>query len=687
MRLPRNHLAGATSPYLLQHAENPVEWYPWCAEAVTRSKQEDRPIFLSIGYAACHWCHVMAHESFENAEIAALLNQHFICIKVDREERPDLDSIYMQAATAMTGSGGWPLSVFLTPDLRPFYAGTYFPSSPRHGLPAFGDVLAGIVLAWQEDREEIEQVGARLADRLTGATDALRVPRSIRDSELGAAVEALLRSHDSDSAGWGEPPKFPQAMALDFLLARAARGGTDRGKILEVVDNSLEAMSRGGMYDVVGGGFSRYSTDAAWHIPHFEKMLYDNVLLGRVYLHAWQLTGNPDYRRIVVDTLGFLNRELRHTDGGYFSSLDADSPDGEGVYYAWSREEIRAVLGADAEVVEARYGITIAGNWEGRTILQRQLDDAQTAALLGMDPTGFAPRLAACHARLLAVRSLRRRPAVDDKVLTSWNGLALAFLAEASRAPGLGDLSNACYDLATRNANFLLSALRPAGILRHSWRDGRTTEQVFLVDYAALILGLLELYQTDFEPGWFADATALAEEMLERFYSPATGFYDTPVEAELLLIRPRDLYDNATPSGAALACEGLLRLAALGNRSDYATIAAAAVGSLADAAAKYPLSFARWLSVADFATARIRQIALIGDPQDRNYQELLRIIRAEFRPHVLTAASALPLADAAPPLLAGRGTVDGIATAHVCEGFVCRLPVTNPEDLLKQLAQ
>jgi len=683
-----NRLSEATSPYLLQHAENPVDWYPWSEEALSRARAEDKPIFLSIGYAACHWCHVMAHESFEDPETASLMNANFVNIKVDREERPDLDGIYMQSVVAMTGSGGWPMSVFLTPDLRPFHAGTYFPPVPRHNLPSFKDILRGVTRAWSEQRGDITRLGTQVLESLQPVTRETQTQAGggFASESVDAAADSMLASYDWEYGGWGAAPKFPQPMSFEFLLAHAVLNPARAPELRKLVTHGLHAMARGGMYDVVGGGFARYSTDNHWRVPHFEKMLYDNALLARLFLHAWQVTQIPDFKRVAIETLDFVVRELSHAGGGFFSSLDADSEGEEGRFYAWTQDEIRKTLSDDADLFEAAYAVTARGNWEGRTILQRALDDSSLAARFHLDPETVRARLSSCHARLLVARSTRVRPGTDDKVLTAWNALMLSAFVEASRVLGEDSLSGPYYSMATRNADFLLSALTPRGKLARSWRGGRATSQVFLEDYAALILGLLELYQTDFQNRWFTSAVELADEMIDRFSDPVGGFFDTPANAEPLLVRPKDLQDNATPSGNALACECLLKLDALTGRARYREIVENALRLVAGPASRYPIAFGRWLSAAQLGLARIMQVAIIGDPASSGFKNMLSAVRATYRPSVIVAASALPPPLDAPALLADRPSVDGKVTAYVCEGFVCNLPVTDPDALRRQLS-
>jgi len=680
-----NHLASESSPYLLQHARNPVEWYPWGEEALARARAEDKPIFLSIGYAACHWCHVMAHESFEDAATAAFMNERFINIKVDREQRPDLDGIYMAAVVALTGSGGWPMSVFLTPDLRPFYGGTYFPPVARYNRPSFRDVLTSLADAWSAQRDEVQRIGAQLQDHLARQAAAQAGGAAFTEEILALAEKNLVDAYDWGYGSWGAAPKFPQAMAIEFLLARAAARGGIEGAGSKAALHALRAMARGGMYDVVGGGFARYSVDNFWRVPHFEKMLYDNALLARAYLHAWQASGDPFYRRIVEETLDFAARELAHPDGGFYSSLDADSEGREGKFYVWTRTEIMEQLPESGEFFEAAYGITDKGNWEGKTVLQRALDDASLAARFKLDREAVAVKLAECHAGLLSARSKRIRPATDDKALTAWNGLMLAALAEAGRVLHDTDAGLRYTAAAIRNADFLLARLRADGKLRRSWRDGKTTHEVFLEDYAALILGLLELYQTDFNNKWFVAAMELADEMARRFNDPAGGFFDTPSDGERLLVRPKDIQDNATPSGNALAAEALLKLAALTDRGDLRDLAERALGQAALFAAQHPTGFARWLWAGQFAAGKIRQAALILNGDEQNERALIETTFRRYRPNLVVAAARLPVAQDAPALLRGRPLVNGRSAAYVCEEFACLQPVTAPEELSRQL--
>jgi uncharacterized protein len=681
-----NRLINSTSPYLLQHAYNPVDWYPWGEEALKKSKDEDKPIFLSIGYAACHWCHVMAHESFEDEETAKYMNEHFINIKVDREERPDIDGIYMQATIAMTGSGGWPMSVFLTPDLKPFYAGTYFPPTRRYNMPAFKDVLSGLSNAWKNERDEVLNTSDKVSSHIQ-STNQSQAEELLTKEHLNAIANAMRDTYDWGYGGWGDAPKFPQAMALEFLLHHSAMNKTD--EFQNLITHCLNAMARGGMYDVVGSGFSRYSTDNNWRVPHFEKMLYDNALLVRAYLHAWQVTMNPFYKRIVQETLDFVAREMTHPDGGFYSSLDADSEGEEGKFYVWSQAEIKNILKDDYDFFEAAYGITAQGNWENKNVLQRVLDNNSLAARFKMDLETVTNKLADSHAKLLSVRDLRIRPGTDDKVLTAWNGLMLAAVAEVARVFALEENiklnTSTYYSLATRNVAFLLSKLRPNGKLVRAWRDGKTTNEVFLEDYAALILGLLELYQTDFDNKWFVSAKELTDEMIEKFSDSNGGFFDTPNDGENLLIRPKDVQDNATPCGNSLACEALVKMAEYTGEGKYRDLAEKSLSLITSFTLRYPLGFARWLSSVENVSGNMKQVALMGEAGENQFEAMKKIIQSEYRQNIIVACSSYPIKENSPALLNDRIMIQNQTTAYVCEGFVCKQPTTEIEKLVEQL--
>ncbi|HRQ12321.1 MAG TPA: thioredoxin domain-containing protein [Promineifilum sp.] len=674
-----NRLANETSPYLRQHANNPVDWYPWGEEALQRARDEDKPILLSIGYAACHWCHVMAHESFENPATAELMNRYYVNIKVDREERPDLDSIYMSAVQALTGQGGWPMTVFLTPDGRPFYGGTYYPPVPRHGMPAFPQLLVALAEAWADKREEIERSAGEITTHLSQIAMAGGGDEGVLTTDLfDQALNGLLRTYDNKLGGFGHAPKFPPSMTLEFLLRMHVQRGD--AMALRMAEHTLEMMARGGIYDQLGGGFARYSTDDRWLVPHFEKMLYDNALLARVYLHAWQLTGKPLYRRVVEETLDFVVRELRHEEGGFYSSYDADSEGEEGKFYVWSAEEIHTALGSDAELFMAYYDVSNAGNWEGHNILNIRRDPAEVAAAFGLDATAMEQTLTTARQTLYDIRARRVWPGLDDKVLTAWNGLMLAAFAEAGRALSRLDYT----DIATQNAEFLYTNLRQTdGRLLRSWRAGtRARYNAYLEDYAFLADGLLALYQTTFEPRWFLWARELAEWMLTHFQDSAGGFFDTSDDHETLLHRPRDVQDNATPSGNSMAAHVLLALSLYTGEGRYWDTAESMVAALAEPMMRYPGAFSHWLCAAALIMAEPREVAIVGDPAAADTRELLDVLQSRYRPALVAAVGP---SEPVVPLLAGRPQLNGRATAYVCRRFVCLNPVTQPEALAEQL--
>jgi len=661
-----NLLAKETSPYLLQHADNPVEWYPWGKEALQKAKTEDKPIFLSIGYSACHWCHVMAHESFEDAQVAAIMNEHFVNVKVDREERPDLDRIYMSAVQAMTGSGGWPMSVFLTPEAIPFYGGTYFPPQPRYGMPSFTQVLQAIVDAWQNRRGELVSGGQRLVKAIErqGQIDPSEQRMDLDQDTLHSAFRALQQQFDRAHGGWGQAPKFPQPMALEFLLRYHHQTGNTNA--LEMVTHTLEAMARGGMYDQLGGGFHRYSVDDHWFVPHFEKMSYDNSQLARVYLHAWQVTGNEFFRAITEEILDYIVREMTDPAGGFYSTQDADSEGKEGKFFVWTPGEIQEILGSDADAFMAAYGVTRHGNFEGKNILEFTGD------------LDHRPALADARHKLFEARERRIHPGRDEKILTSWNGLMLAAFSEAARALDRDDYR----EVAERNAGFVLNALRQENDqLLRTWKANEAKLNGYLEDYSFLIEGLLELYQTTFDPRWYVAAQELAKTMITHFKAPDDGFFDTSDDHETLITRPRDLQDNATPSGNAMAVTTLLKLAGFTNDLRYVDIAHQTLAQMQSMMAQYPLGFGQWLQALSFALSPPREIAIVGDPKVADTQALLGVVRSGYRPFQVVALGAPSAQSPAVPLLQDRGLVEGHAAAYVCRDFTCQAPVTQPKVL------
>ena len=672
-----NRLAGETSPYLLQHANNPVDWFPWGPDALAQAKLLDRPIFLSIGYAACHWCHVMERESFEHEPTARHLNDHFVAIKVDREERPDLDQVYMAAVQAMTGGGGWPMSVFLTPEGRPFYGGTYYPDEPRHGMPSFRQVLEGVERAWREQRAEVEAAGGRLIGALV---DQARLEAGTEDPTpelLDTASAAIEAAFDWTNGGWGRAPKFPQPMTIEYLLRRHVATGDPRP--LLVARGSLEAMGRGGLRDQLGGGFHRYSTDAQWLVPHFEQMLYDNAQLARVYIHAWSLTDDPRFLEVATGTLDYMIRELTTIDGAFAASQDADTEGIEGLTFTWRAQEVREVVGQDADLVMAAYGVTEEGNWEGVTILSQVESVEDLAARFEAPADEIAARLAGARARLLARRAGRSQPARDDKALAAWNGLAIAAFADASVAMAATDPDAAARyrAAAERAAGTIVEGLLAAdGSLRRSWKDRRAVGSGVLEDYTHLADGLLALYEATFDERWFTTACDLTERVLGHFADPDGGFFDTADDHERLVTRPKDVQDNAVPSGNAMAARVLVRLAAWTGEGRYRAAAEQAIRSIVPFVARYPTGFAQWLSAMDLALAPVVEVAIVGAPDDSATVALLGETRRGFRPSQVVSVSADPSVSVV-PLLAGRLAIEERPTAYVCRDFVCRMPVTD----------
>ena len=675
-----NKLAQETSPYLLQHVDNPVEWYPWGEEALQKARRENKPILLSIGYAACHWCHVMAHESFEDPATAELMNRYFVNIKVDREERPDLDAIYMQAVVAMTGQGGWPMTVFLTPEGRPFYGGTYFPPSPRHGMPSFIQLMQGIVNAWENKREEVVDSAGDITKHLQRTAVLTGQENVLSPGMFTKATAALAQTFDHERGGFGGAPKFPPSMTLEYLLQSFVLHNDSRA--LHMAETTLKKMAYGGMYDQLGGGFARYSTDVNWLVPHFEKMLYDNALLARAYLHAYQVTQEPLYRRIVEETLDFVMRELRHEDGGFYSSYDADSEGEEGKFYVWSAAEIDEHLGEDAELFKLYYDVTEQGNWEGTNILniKKELDEVAWATKMSEEKA--QERLAAARQKLYDVRAKRVWPGLDDKVLTAWNGLMLAAFAEAGRVLERPDYT----ETAVRNAQFLHKTMRTEdGRLLRTWKAGAEAKyNGYLEDYAYLADGLLALYQNTFNEQWFTWANDLAAKMLAHFHDAENGgFFDTSDDHEELIHRPKDLQDNAVPSANAMAAHVLLKLSLYTGNMHYWDVAETAVSSLYGAMVQYPNAFAHWLCAAVFITSEPQEVAIIGDHGLADTEALIDTVFLNFRPNLVVASGD---STSGVPLLADRKRLDGKATAYVCRRFVCQQPVNTPEALADQLS-
>ncbi|MGH2681848.1 MAG: thioredoxin domain-containing protein [Actinomycetota bacterium] len=664
-----NRLIDATSPYLLQHAHNPVDWYEWGSEARERARNEDKPILLSIGYAACHWCHVMERESFEDEEIARLMNERFVCVKVDREERPDLDAIYMDAVQAMTGSGGWPMTVFLTPEGQPFFAGTYFPPEDRHGLPGFRRVLEAVSLTWREQREQVLTQGKRVVEAIARTSSLPESHEPLADDLLRAAHSHLSQAFDPEWGGFGGAPKFPQPMTLEFLLRCHLRGYPDS---LRMVLLTLDRMAAGGIRDHVGGGFHRYSVDDRWHVPHFEKMLYDNAQLARLYLHAWQVTGDDGCQAAALDTLEYLLREMRHPDGGFYSSQDADSEGVEGKSYVWGWEDLLEVAG---EEVARFFGASPEGNWEEGT------------NILWLPEPGASPPagLEEARRRLSEARERRVHPATDDKILASWNGLAIQALAEAGRALG----ESRFVEAAASAAGFILAELRREdGRLLRSWRDGRAGGPGYVDDYAMTTAACLGLYEATFDLRWMAEARLLAGELIRLFHDPDRGgFFQTGEDAEPLVLRPKDLFDNAIPSGNSVAAEVLLRLARLTGEDGYERAGLSALRVARNLIGRAPTMFGHALGALDLYVSPSKEVAVVGDLDSEETRQLIRAVWSRYLPNAVLAATAPGNEEAAHlvPLLAGREPLDGKPAAYVCERFTCKLPVSDPGALAGQL--
>src|SRR5437870_5753882 len=627
-----NRLAHEVSPYLLQHAHNPVDWYPWGEEALAKARGEDKPLFLSIGYSACHWCHVMERESFEDEAVARLLNEHFVSIKVDREERPDIDSIYMAAVQMMTGHGGWPMSMFLTPDGAPFYAGTYFPPDDRHGMPGFKRVLAHVAEAYRSRKDEVQAAAAEVRDAIAQRSAGVPAgwPGGVSPPVLADAAAQIAQTYDPVNGGFGSAPKFPPSMTLDFLIQVAWR--TNGRELDEIIVNTLTKMAHGGMYDQIGGGFHRYSVDARWLVPHFEKMLYDNALLARLYTRAWQWKRDPEFSRVAKEILGFVQREMTSPDGGFYSTLDADSEGEEGKFYVWTRAEVMEALGNDdGRVFCALYDISERGNWEGHNILNllRQPDSETERDIAARGK---------CH--LYGLRSKRVWPGRDEKILAGWNGWMLAAFAEAALAFDRDDYRDVC----RRNADFLLGRIVDGRLTRHAKIAG------LLEDYAGMAWGLTLAYEATHERRYLDAARGLAEQIISRFADDA-GFFDTPIDHEKLLTRPKDLFDNATPSGNSLACDVLLRLAILFGEPRYADVATHTLEAIFPLAQRYPSGFGFLLGVAEWRAGAPKEIAITGD--DDAFRALRRVAGETYLPHRVIVAGAgsadLPLMEGAPP--------------------------------------
>jgi len=682
--LMTNRLIHETSPYLLQHAQNPVDWYPWGDEALQKARLEDKPIFLSIGYAACHWCHVMEEESFEDSITASYLNQHFVPIKVDREERPDLDNLYMSAVVSMTGQGGWPMSVFLTPDLKPFYGGTYFPPVPRYGMPSFLEVLQGIQHVWQTNRHNIDSVAQKVTEYLqeTNQWKTFAEPQ-IQTDLLEQAAHALIQHYDRQNGGWGRAPKFPQPMVIEFLLHRHLR---NQPQAMETARHALDVMQSGGLWDMVGGGFHRYSTDSRWLVPHFEKMLYDNALLAQTYLHAYLLTGDYSYRRTCERTLEFILREMTHPSGGFYSSLDADSEGEEGKYYLWTKAEILETISKlpEQEIFKSTFSLPEEGNFEGKIILQSVLPLKTLAYQFGLSIQDYLKHLDQPLEKLRILRENRVRPQTDDKVIVSWNALALRAFAEAGHFLQRPDFLQA----AQRNAAFLLENLVAEDILYRTWRNEKSATPAFLEDYAGLTVALLTLYQFDGNSRWFSESQKILEWMITRFRDPNGGFFDTSSQSSNTIVLPKYPQDNPIPSGNALAAHAIMLYSAFEENSPYMDLALELLATLQQTAAEYPTAFAYWLQVQDYAAGPIQQIALVY-PTSKN-QPHLEWFDPEvtpYHPRRILVHSSLPLAENAPGVLEHKPALQGLPTAYICQNFACKQPLVDLEEYSRTISE
>lgn len=678
-----NRLASETSPYLLQHAHNPVDWYPWGEEALATARENNRPILLSIGYSACHWCHVMERESFENEEIAQLMNENFINIKVDREERPDLDQIYMNAVQMMTGQGGWPMTMFLTPEGVPFYGGTYFPPVDRYNMPGFPRVLAGAAEAYRTRPDDI----TKTAVTLLGEMRRFGLPQT-SDEKLGLELldesqHGMARTYDPRYGGFGTAPKFPAAMNLEFLLRQYYRTGD--AKALEIVEHTCRMMAEGGLYDQLGGGFHRYSTDPRWLVPHFEKMLYDNALLSRLYLHAYQATEDNFYRRIAEETLDYVVREMTNESGGFYSTQDADSEGHEGKFFVWSPDEISEILGADdAALFNAYYDVSPAGNFEGKNILN--IDDTLdvVAKRSNVSTETLSDALKRGREKLFIAREKRVKPNRDEKVLTAWNGLMLASFAEAAAILYRPDY----LAVAKNNAAFILSQMLKDGLLLRTYKDGRSKLNAYLEDYAFYADGLVTLYQASGELRWLESAVSLVDRMIEEFWDDVDGgFFYTGKSHETLIVRTKDYYDNATPSGNSVAAEVLLHLAVLTGNETYKRTAVALLRLMTDSIKRFPSAFGRALGAVDFYLSTPKEICIVGEDSTEDTNALLREVWRKFIPNKIVVRSngVQSEAENTVPLLRQRTMINNRTTAYVCENYVCKTPVTTPKELASQL--
>ncbi|HEX5022695.1 MAG TPA: thioredoxin domain-containing protein [Candidatus Binatia bacterium] len=673
-----NRLSRETSPYLLQHAHNPVDWYPWGEEAFQKAKSENKPILLSIGYSACHWCHVMEHESFENEQIAALMNELFVNIKVDREERPDLDEIYMNAVQMLTGRGGWPMTMFLTPDRKPFYGGTYFPPEDRQGMPGFPRILTAVSQAYRERSQDVEKSVSEILTALQRMTQSQETSKNVSPSILADGAEQVARAYDADNGGLGQAPKFPNAGVYELFLRYYFHSKNER--FLGMGVHTLTKMAQGGIYDHLGGGFHRYSVDAKWLVPHFEKMLYDNAQLVRIYAHAYTIRGEPLFKSVIEETVGYLLREMFHPQGGFYSTQDADSEGEEGKFFVWTSDDINRLLGeADGEIFCRMYDVGEPGNFDGKSILHPILTVDQASKFFGKEPSEIQALVGNAKRKLFVEREKRIKPFRDEKIITAWNGLMLSGLAEAIKI-----IDNpAALDAARETVEFIFKKLFRDDFLLHSYKDGQAKQLGFLDDYAFLGVGLLDLYEVVFERSYLDRTIQLTDIMLREFWDERDGgFFFTGKSHEQLISRTKPIFDASIPSGNAMATQLLLRLNHFTGKNQYRVSAEKILRSYYDAMESQPFGFAHMLCALDLYLEGAKEIVIIGNPAEAGVRELLGEINSIYLPNkiIQTVRPGTPLSEIS-PLLQGKTAVDGQPTAYVCENFTCSAPVTSAAEL------
>lgn len=678
-----NRLINETSPYLLQHAQNPVDWYPWGNDAFNRAKNEDKPILLSVGYSACHWCHVMESESFENLAIAEIMNEKFVCIKVDREERPDVDSIYMSAVQAMTGQGGWPMTVFLTPNGEPFFGGTYFPPQDRGGLPAFPRVLEVMADTYRDKRSEVLETSQKLISHIRGISPKDNDLEILESKIIDTAFSKLQDNFDNKYGGFGLQPKFPQPMIYEFLLKYYIKTGLPEA--LEMVEVTLNNMAAGGIYDHLRGGFHRYSTDTYWLVPHFEKMLYDNALLIRLYLHAYQVTGNNTYRVVVEETLDYVIAEMTDKSGGFFSSQDADTEGEEGKYFVWRPEEIEDLLGKEQGSLFNKYfNVDIDGNFEGMSILNVTMSKSDFMFSEGLEKSEFENLISQSKSLLLESRATRTSPGIDDKILTSWNSLMIGAFAEAGSILGRSDYAS----IAERGADYILKTLVTEDRLLRTSRNGQAKLQGYLEDYSFLVNSLILLHEATLSQKWLNAAIKFTENMINLFWDKKNKqFYDTGIDHESLIIRPINFQDNAIPSGAAIAADVLLKMAVITGRKEFEQYGKDALKSSVPMLNQYPLGAGNWLCVLDFYLDKTKEIVVLGKSKSCDTKELVAEVFRHYIPNRVFVGNDVEDETVSNlPILQRKNLVNGKATAFVCEDYVCSLPSSTPESFAKQLS-